>query len=146
MKKMLKILIFLLPFTLWCFTLAENSISVIPGWSNVWDVVREISTWGKVWFNYRNKVKEWSLSLWDQFSSWIMSRDTILDYCVYLAKFLWQVALLIWALAIIFLWYQKIAGSIFTDKPKGLTMVVIWILVVIFAYVIVKLIWSAFIS
>lgn len=143
MKKLLSI--FVLLFVWWlCFTQAQ---ALIPEWSsNVWAYVSWVSVWGHVLEEQRNLIKSWNMTLWDQLASWIMSRDTILDYCVYLVKFIWELALLIWALAIIYLWYKRITKNIFWDAPKGLTMVVIWILIVIFAYVIVKLIWSAFIS
>lgn len=147
MKKLLKIFMFVALFSSCWVVLAQNNsdISIMPEWNNVWDMVKSIWSWGKVWENYRNEASK-QHTLWEQLSSWVMTWDTILDYCAYLAKFLGEVALLVWALAIIYLWYQKIVGSIFTEKPKGLTMVVIWILVITFAYVIIKLIWSAFIS
>ena len=70
----------------------------------------------------------------------------ILDYCVYLAKFLWEVALLVWALALIYLWYEKIWKAIKPESSTPFSKVIIWLLVIIFAYAIIKLIWSAFIS
>ena len=94
----------------------------------------------------KDLIKSWDMTLSDQLSSWIMSWDTILDYCVYLVKFLWEVALLVWAVAIIYLWYKRITKEFLGNQPKGLTMVIIWILIIIFAYVIVKLLRSAFIS
>ena len=146
MKKLL--LIFVSIFMFWlCF--AQQWPSLIPteeGWSNVWDYVSWVSVPWHVLEKQRDLIKSWNLSMSDQINSWIMSRDTILDYCVYLVKFLWEVALLAWAVAIIFLWYKRITKNVFWESPKGLVMVVIWILVVIFAYVIVKLLWSAFIS
>ena len=143
MKKLLSI--FVLLFVWWlCFTQAQ---ALIPEWSsNVWAYVSWVSVWWHVLEEQRNLIKSWNMTLWDQLASWIMSRDTILDYCVYLVKFIWELALLIWALAIIYLWYKRITRNIFWEAPKGLTMVVVWILIVIFAYVIVKLIWAAFIS
>ena len=145
MKKLLKIFVFVVCFFC-CWFVWAKTISIIPKWDNVWDIVRSISTWGKVWSNYRDTVKDWWLTPWQQFASWIMSWDTILDYCVYLAKFLWQVALLVWALALIYLWYNKIWKSIKPESPKEISKIIVWILVIIFAYVIVKIIWSAFIS
>lgn len=144
MKRLLKIFMFVILVSC-CWSVLAQDISIMPGWNDMWDVVRSIATWGKVWENYREEAKK-PHTLWEQFISWIMTWDTILDYCVYLAKFLGQVALLVWAMAIIFLWYQKITKTLFTDKPKGLVMVIVWILVIIFAYVIVKAIRSAFIS
>lgn len=147
MKKVLKIFIFVFISVSCCFTLAQD-ISIMPewnnAWNNAWQTVRDIAVWWEVMERYKDKADE--LDLWDQFSSWIMNWDTILDYCVYLAKFLWQVALLVWALALIYLWYDKIWKSIKPESQKPIGKIILWILVVIFAYVIVRIIWSAFIS
>lgn len=143
MKKVLAIFISMFILWLW-FTQAQYLMP--EGWSSVWEYVSGVTKWWHVMEEQRNLIKSWTLSLWDQLASWIMGWDAILDYCVYLVKFLWEVALLIWALAIIFLWYKRITKEILGNQPKWLTMVVIWILVIIFAYVIVKIIWSAFIS
>lgn len=146
MKKLLTILAII--FVTWCsMAFAADDISILPKWSwtNAAQKVERVSSGWKVWSVY-NEVLEEDMSLWDKLASGIMDRDTILDYCVYLVKFLWEVALLIWAAAIIFLWYKRIVRNIFWEAPKWLTLVILWIIIIIFAYVIVKLIWSAFIS
>ena len=138
----------------------EPGFEIIP-WSdssNVWQTVKNVWEWWKVWENYKNTAywpeitwsnnkitRAWSnLSLWDQFASWIMTWDTILDYAVYLVKFLWQLALLSWALMLIYYGYKKATEHL---KFNGVMwQVVIWVLVISFAYVIVKIIWSMFIS
>lgn len=147
MKKVLGMFAILFTAISW-FALADDDVSIIPKWdtTNAAQKVEQVSSGGKVWKNYRDIVENDNLSLWDQLASGIMSRDTILDYCVYLAKFLWEVALLIWAVAIIFLWYKRITKNIIWEAPKWLTLIVIWLLIIIFAYAIIKLIWSAFIS
>jgi hypothetical protein len=123
-----------------------QTFEVIPDSSdsNIWSKVENIAEWGKVWDKYKETAKNWDLSLWDQFASGIMTWDTILDYAVYLIKFIWQLALLAWALWIIYYGYVKA-----TEHLKGgwkLTKVILWILVISFAYVIVKMIWSMFVS
>ena len=143
MKKLLSI--FVLSF-LWCLCFTQAQALIPDGWGNAWSYVTNVSVWWHVLEEQRNLVKSGNMTIWEQLASWIMGRDTILDYCVYLVKFVWELALLVWALAIIFLWYKRITKNIFWEAPKGLTMIVFWILVVIFAYVIVKLLWSAFIS
>ena len=147
MKKIFGIFAILLISLSW-LALADDDIAIIPEWSwtNAAQKVSQVSSWGKVWKIYRDIVDDGDLSLWDQLASGIMSWDTILDYCVYIAKFLWEVALLIGALAIIFLWYKRITKNIFWDAPKWILLVIIWLLIIIFAYAIIKLIWSAFIS
>lgn len=147
MKKLLGIFAILFATMSW-LAFAADDIAIIPEWSwtNAAQKVEKVSSGWKVWQTYRDVVENDNLSLWDQLASGIMSRDTILDYCVYLAKFLWEVALLIWAVAIIFLWYKRIVKNIIWEAPKWLTLIVIWLLIIIFSYAIIKLIWSAFIS
>jgi hypothetical protein len=141
-----------------CFTvaswlaLAADDIAIIPEWNASWNTtvaaekVKEVSSWWNVWKIYRKIVDEENMSVWDQLASGIMNWDTILNYSVYIAKFLWEIALLAWAVAIIFLWYKRITKNIFWDTPKWILLVIIWLLIIIFAYAIIKLIWSAFIS
>lgn len=143
-------------------SIAEDPWFEIIPWatnSNVWQIVTNVNKGGKVWENYKNtayweettwsdnnkRVRQWwNLSLWDQFASGIMTWDTILDYVVYLVKFLWQLALLSGALMLIYYGYKKATEHLKFDWVMW--RVVIWILVISFAYVIVKLIWSMFIS
>lgn len=142
MKKIISIL--LLTFIIiWWFVQAQ---SIIPQWGDVAGYVSWVSVWWEVLERQKDTVSNWEMSLWDQLASWIMGWDTILDYCAYLVRFLWEVALLIWALASIYVWYKRIFKNLFPEPPKGLIMVIVWLLIVIAAYVIVKLLWSAFIS
>ena len=129
---------------------SAQSIALIPeseqSNEDIWNVINEIAEWWKVWDNYNETLKSGDLSLSDQFKTWVMNRDTILDYVSYLAKFLWQLALLVAAIAIIIVWYQK-AIAAFGDggTSSPIIKVVAWLLVIIFAYFIIKLIYSAFI-
>lgn len=121
---------------------------VIPENSNgnIWTTVENIAEWWKVWENYREESQKEDLSLWDQFASGIMTRDTILDYAVYLVKFIGQLALLVWALWIIYYGYVKATEHLKGSGWGKLGKVVLGILVISFAYVIVKMIWSMFVS
>jgi len=147
---------------LWAFSFAQDEpgFEIIPGASNsdIWQTVVDVWKWWEVWDRYKDTAywtvttgsdgkrdrAGWNLSLWDQFASGIMTWDTILDYVVYLIKFLWQLALLAWALMIIYYGYKKATEHLKFGWTLG--KVVIWILVISFAYVIVKIIWSMFIS
>lgn len=142
------------------FSADDSGFEVIPENSNgnIWQDVVDVWVWGSVRDKYKDKAYGpvdsewgvrtrpwWDMSLWDQFASGIMTWDTILDYAVYLIKFIWQLALLTWALMIIYLWYKKATEHLkFAKTPAG--NVITWILVIIFAYVIVKTLWSMFIS
>jgi hypothetical protein len=83
-------------------------------------------------------------------ASWIMTRDTLLDYMVYLVKFLSQLWLLFWASMIIYAWYIY-ASSIFRwwDASKWKTAIsraIIWVVIITFSYAIMKLLTSAFLT
>lgn len=145
---MLKKTIIWLAILIWWLSLSiadEPGFEIIP-WnsnSNIWNTVKSVGEWGKVRDNYKDRANS-NMTLWDQFASGIMTWDTILDYAVYLVKFLWQLALLAGAIMIIYFGYKKATEHL---KFWGtLWKVVIGILVISFAYVIVKIIWSAFIS
>lgn len=154
MKRIIKLIIATISIIcLWAnLSFAQNStqsdISIIPegGWNRAAEAVNEVWVWWQVRKNYRKIVDANELSLWDQFASWIMSRNTILDYIVYLVKFLSWLTLLVWAVAIIYLWYKKIALQYFSKQPPAFVMVIVWVLIVTFAYAIVKLLRSAFVS
>ncbi len=136
-----------------------------PGWipeaskSNIGEIVENVWEWWKVIDNYKDaaywkiisqtgRIRGGSdLNLGDQFASWIMTWDTILDYATFLVKYLWNIALLAGALMIIYYGYKKATEHLkVSGGGGGLWKVVMWILVIIFAYVIVKIVWSMFIS
>ena len=138
---------------------SEPSFEIIP-WSttsNIWEEVERIKVWWSVWDKYKDiaygtkvwdtNTRVWSnRSLWDQFASWIMTWDTILDYAVYLVKFIWQLALLAWAIWIIYYGYVKATEHLKWSGGWKLWMIVVGILVISFAYVIIKMVWSMFVS
>lgn len=79
-----------------------------------------------------------------------MTRDTLLDYVVYLVRFLSQIGIVIGVVMIIYAGYLY-ASSIFdaSNMSKGkaaLTNAIIGVLVIAFSYAIMKLLTSAFLS
>ena len=161
--KMKKIITLIL---LWITALSINTAIAQDMWfeiipestsSNVWTEVDKVRVWWSVWDKYKDiaywekaadsNSRPWvDRSLGDQFASGIMTRDTILDYAVYLVKFIWQLALLAWALWIIYYGYIKATEHLKWSGGWKLWMVVIWILIISFAYVIIKMVWSMFVS
>lgn len=137
----------------------DNDFAIIPEAANEADVINAVNSvsrsgW-KVIENYKDAAywaknpdwtRAWSeLWLWEQLASWIMTRDTLLDYVTYIVRFLLQLWLFVWAIVMIYIWYQKITE--FRDFKWGkLAKVVIWLAVLTFAYVIIKTITSMFIS
>ncbi len=134
-------------------TTFADDFEIIPkATDSVWKDVNNISEWGKVRDNYDEQAQKYEKSwkLWEAFASWVFTRSLILDYLVYLVRFLSQIGLFIWAIMIIYAWYIY-ASSIFTGSEtwwgkKAITNAILWVLVIAFSYAIMKLITSAFIS
>lgn len=164
-KKAIFLSSFMILFSLFAINIAGAQdiwFEIVPDKTsnNVWETVNKVGVWWKVWDNYKDtaygeKVSDWSntrewsdMSLWDQLASWIMTWDTILDYAVYLVKFIWQLALLAGALGIIYFGYSKATDSVSWKSTtiSKLSHVVAGILVISFAYVIIKMVWSMFVS
>ena len=106
--------------------------------------------WWSVRDRYNEKAQSMSGQVGNQLASGIMTRETLLDYVVYLVQFLSQLGLLIWWLMIIYAWYLY-ATTIFwwgdaSKWKKAITDAIIGILVIAFSYAIMKLLTSALIS
>lgn len=99
--------------------------------------------WSKWWWvrdNYNKNASDLSTS--EQIASWIMNRDTIMNYLVFIVKFLSQLWLFVWAWFIIFAWY-KYMTSFWWRTPKSTVInAIIWIIIVIFSYAIMKILTS----
>ena len=86
----------------------------------------------------------------DQIASGIMTRNTLLDYIVYIVRFLSQIGLVIGVIMIIYAGYLY-ASSVFSasNMSKGksaITNAIIGVLVIAFSYAIMKILTSAFLS
>ena len=128
----------------------ENNFEIIPE-SNT-NVSQDVSDVGKaggsVWdkLNQNAKKYEGSGDVGAQFASGAFTRNTILNYVVYLVRFISQIALVIGALMIIWSGYQY-AVAAFTGKPAGsdgIKNAIIGILIVAFSYAIIKILTEAF--
>lgn len=148
MKKIIVSVVFMFVFMV-SFTFAQDgqaAFEIIPSsTSDVWNKVNQVAQWGKVRENYKNISQSNTLWLWEQFASGIMNWDTIIDYVAYLAKFLGQLALLAWAVCFIIFWYKK-ATEHLKWSWSNLGKIITWLLVVIFSYVIIRIIRSMFLS
>lgn len=105
--------------------------------------IKEIWSEGwKVWENY-NKNASW-MTTSQQIASWIMTRNTILNYIVFIVKFLSQLWLLVWAWFIMFAWYKYMVSLFTWGKAPSSTLknAIIWIIIVIFSYAIMKVLTS----
>jgi hypothetical protein len=105
--------------------------------------IKEIWSEGwKVWENY-NKNASW-MTTSQQIASWIMTRNTILNYIVFIVKFLSQLWLLVWAWFIMFAWYKYMVSLFTWGKAPSSTLknAIIWIIIVIFSYAIMRILTS----
>lgn len=105
---------------------------------------------GHVRDTYNTQADNMKDSVGNQLASGIMTRNTLLDYTVYLVRFLSQVGLLIGGLMIIYAGYLY-ATTIFGwgDASKGkkaITNAIVGILIIAFSYAIMKFLTSALIS
>lgn len=81
-----------------------------------------------------------------QFASGAFTWNTILNYVVYLVRFLSQIALVIGAAMIVVSGY-KYATAAFTGKPAGsgdVKNAIIGVLIVIFSYALIRILTEAF--
>ena len=117
---------------------------IIPEIKDAWAINTKIEEiWSKWW-----KVREKYTTAADQMEpeeqivSWIMNWDTILNYLVFVVKFLSQLWLLVWTMFIMFAWYKYMV-SVFADwktnNASGMIKnAIIWVIIVIFSYAIMK--------
>ena len=95
-------------------------------------------TWWSVMATYRAKAQ--TLTKEEQINSWIMTRDTIMDYLIFVIKFLSQIWLVIWAGYIMFAGYKYMTSVLTWSSaeksmiPNAITLVII----IIFSYAIMK--------
>lgn len=90
-----------------------------------------------------NKEAE-KLKTSQQIASWIMTRDTIMNYIVFVVQFLSQLWLLVWAWFIMFAWYKYMLSVFNWWKTPASTLknAIIWVIIVIFSYAIMKILTS----
>ena len=107
--------------------------------SDVQKAIDEIAkTWWQVMDTYREKAA--NLTTEQQLASWIMDWDTIVNYLVYVVKFLSQLWLVVGVVFIMYAWYKYIV-SVFTWWKTPSTVIknaIVWVIIVIFSYAIMK--------
>jgi len=134
------------------FAQTPNDYEIIPkATTDVSTAVKAVwSEWWHVRDAYDQQAKNMEGEVENQLASGIMTRDTLLDYIVYLVRFLSQIGIVIWVVMIIYAGYLY-ASSVFSpsNMSKGksaITNAIIGVLVVVFSYAIMKLLTSAFLS
>ncbi len=123
-----------------------NWFNILPeltesGTTTVNEKVNEVwQSWWKVWEKYNEIASSWTLSTSQQIASWIMNRDTIMNYLVFIVKFLSQLWLVVWFWFIMYAWYKYMLSVFDWWKTPSSTIknAIIWIIIVIFSYAIMK--------
>lgn len=127
-----------------------NDFEIIP--ESQQDVSSDVTEVGKsggsVWDKLNQKAAKYETGgdIGAQFASGAFTWNTILNYVVYLVRFLSQVALVVGAGMIVFAGY-KYAAAAFTGKPAGsgdVKNAIIGVLIVIFSYALIKILTAAF--
>lgn len=130
----------------------QNDFSIVPetqDGTNVEQDVEDVSkAGGSVWdvLNYKAQNYEEKGDLGAQFASGAFTWNTLLNYVVYLVRFLSQLALVIGAGMIIVAGY-KYAAAAFTGKEAGsgdVKNAIIGVLIVIFSYALIRILTEAF--
>lgn len=94
--------------------------------------------------NYNEKAE--NLSIQEQFNWWILTWNSIMQYLVFVVKFLSQFWVLIWACFIIYAWYNYMMSCFnnWSTSSKTIQNAIIWVLIVIFSYAIMKILSAIF--
>lgn len=124
-----------------------NIIPELESWEveEIWKNVEEIwkNPW-KVWDKYNEIAASDNFTTSQQLSSWIMNRDTILNYLTFIIKFLSQLWLLVWTIFIMIAWYKYVVSLFNWWKvpSESVKNAIIWIIIVIFSYAIMRILTS----
>ena len=110
----------------------------------VGDVNQKIEEIWEVWWNVWNKYNEIASSegftTSKQVASWIMNRDTIMNYLVFIVQFMSQLWLFVGVGFIMYAWYKYML-SVFNGwklPTETVKNAIIWVVIVIFSYAIMK--------
>ena len=138
---------------------AQNTNNDIPNPANL-EIVPKVDQWA-LW-NINLDIQNWEWHVRDrynnqasglntaaQIASGVMTRDTILNYGVYLLKFLSQAWLLVGALMFIYTGYKYIMSVITGDWEPNKDLIknaIYGILIIIFSYAIMRILTRAFLT
>lgn len=103
------------------------------------DAIKKVwATWWKVMETYNATAS--SLKTSEQIATWIMNRDTLINYLVYIVQFASQLWLLIWWWFIMYAWYKYMLSVFDWWKAPSSTIknAIIGVIIVIFSYAIMK--------
>lgn len=132
---------------------ASNDFEIVPKADDTSKVEQAVEVVGSQGWHVRDTYNQQASSMngevGNQLASGIMTRDTLLDYVVYLVRFLSQIGLVIGGLMIIYAGYMyatQIFGSKDSAGKDAIKNAIIGILIIAFSYAIMKLLTSALIT
>jgi len=125
------------------FSVKSQQITIVPELTDkesehVESWIKTIWSGWNVWKNYRLAVKD--LSLPERWASWIIGWDDIPVFLTLIVGFLSQLGLVVWMAFIMYTWYKYMVSVFSGWKVPNQTIknAIIWILIVIFSYAIMK--------
>ena len=127
--------------------LKVDSFSILPELSEeeINDVNEKVNTIGQagwhVWDTYNGVADDPSFTTSKQIASWIMNRDTLLNYLKFIVKFLSQLWLVVWTWFIIYAGYKYMLSVFNWGKwasSEPIKNAIIGIIIVVFSYAIMK--------
>lgn len=109
--------------------IANVNAAISGVWAQWWEVRKEYN------------IKAGKLKTSEQLASWIMNRDTIMNYLVFVIQFLSQLWLLVWVIFIMYAWYKYMVSVFESWKTPSSTIknAIIWVLIIIFSYAIMRI-------
>ena len=144
--------VFVMPYSVLAQDLEVDGFNIMPeltdaeiGQINT-KITRIWSEWWQVWKHYTDEAAQLTTS--QQIASWIMNWDTLLNYVVYLMRFLNQIGILIGAIMILYAGYLY-ATSVFklwdVNKAKNaIASAIKGVLIIVFSYAIWRALWMFF--
>ena len=124
----------------------DVKLEILPKSDAIGTTNQKILQEGTVWDNY-NEIAENSDTA-DQIATGVMTWDTILDYGVYLLRFLSQAGIAIGGLMFVYTGYQYIMSVLWASSPdeKLIPNAITGILVIIFSYAIMRILTRMFLT
>lgn len=112
----------------------EQSAQIDTAIENIW------KTGWQVMDQYDATAEAWKNRPEMQLASGIMNRDTIMKYLEFIVKFLSQLWMAVWVIFIMFAWYKYMVSIFNWQKTWAGTIknAIIWVIIVIFSYAILK--------
>lgn len=100
------------------------------------------SEWWHVWDHYNDEASRMKTS--EQLASWIMNRDTIMNYLIFFVQFLSQIWLVVWTVFIMYAGYKYMLSAFGKGgvSSKIIVNAIVWVLIIIFSYAIMRILTS----